>query len=219
MNIPDALDDVFDGDREEFEAAVELTQEFSTHPAKYKLSFEFDPQLRALPHSKQDMELYAAILVAQARLQLDEDDQSKVVSMLGQAGAFQSMLGNIELAETYLSSALEYADTFDCNEGVVVQQWLRLGDVLRLQGDFEEATEAFEGAIKAISENQSLKGFENFALQHFAKVFFDQKNFSKAGELFQAALNLRREEQKADLVASSEYGLKRCLELSNAKDV
>jgi tetratricopeptide (TPR) repeat protein len=229
-DLPEAFEDLFTGSRDEFDAAAELTDRFSTHPAQYKLSFDFNEQLRPVPHSSEDMERFSAILVAQARILLEDivwpQDlpsekpvsksalQEKLVSSLGQAGALQSILGHLDQAEIYLSSVLEYADTFDCNDGIVVQQWLRYSDVLLLQKEFAEAEQGFRDALKMIDSDLSLAGFRNFALQHLAKNYFDQKKYTEAAELFKEALNLRQQKPNKDLIASSELGLKRSLELA-----
>jgi tetratricopeptide (TPR) repeat protein len=193
----------------EIASARATLESHSTDLQEYELGFDFDRNLRELPHSPEDCERYAQVLLARVRLELEnpevEIDWLNCVRSAGMAGALLRMIGKPQQALVVLADCLHPFLLPRLTTEVFVQQAIRMADVLRVIGKFKEAQELLQAAQKVAPPP-----FLDFIHQHFGKLEFEQGRISDALTCFEKTLELRKARNDSNLLASTELAIQAC---------
>lgn len=193
----------------ELASARETLDTLSTDVREYELGFDFDRNLRELPHSPEDCERYAEVLLARVRLELEnpptEIDWVNCVRSAGMAGSLLRMIGKTQHSLVVLADCLHPAVLPRLTTEAFVQAAIRMSDVLRVMGKFKEARELLQTALK-VTPHQ----YEDFVLQHFGKLEFDEGRLLPAIELFEKARGLRVNRNDSALLESTDLAIRAC---------
>ena len=193
----------------ELASARETLDTHSADVRDYELGFDFDRNLRELPHSPEDCDRYSQVLLARVRLELEENpseiDWLNLVRSAGMAGALLRMIGKSNHALVVLADCLHPSLLSKLTPEVFVQQAIRMADVLRVLGKFKEARELLQTALK-VSPPQ----FEDFVLQHRGKLELEEGRIPSALEFFEKARELRRNRNDPALLESTELAIQVC---------
>jgi len=87
---------------------------------------------------------------------------------------------------------------------------IRLAQIFQLNGNLQAALEILNVAEKACRQNSETAALLDFVLQHMGKVYYDQKEYVKALQCFENALNLRTQKNSNDLLESSQQAIEAC---------
>jgi tetratricopeptide (TPR) repeat protein len=132
--------------------------------------------------------------LAAAERRLADGETAELHTYAGQAAR---LLGRHELAIGHLSRALELAPS--------PRAQIRLGEAYRCADRFADAERELR---EALLESQGTKD-EHYALQHLGKTLADAGRRFEAEAALERALELRRADGDAELVASTEAALRR----------
>jgi tetratricopeptide (TPR) repeat protein len=170
----------------------------------FDVSYRFpEGQLRAAPNDRAQMALASAWLEAEASRVTTAIERGK---LLGIAGAYAGMAGEIQRAETLLNDALEIA----AREGdarLAATQRIRLADVIAAAGHPREAASRLETLLAECGHDERLRGLTDFVHQHLGKALAEAGRIEEAIAHFERALALRTRQQDEDLVASTRHAL------------
>jgi tetratricopeptide (TPR) repeat protein len=148
----------------------------------------------ALRHGEAAVAMFAAH--AAGRYEPDE----LVVAMLAMAG-FRAELADYATAERLCERALAALDTRD-NQALRTEALIRLGNVRRLQGDFDRAEEALRAAVALAEGQPALLGAAHNAL---GIVFKETARYPAAAREYDIALGLSGD--ATDLAAAVHHNL------------
>lgn len=87
---------------------------------------------------------------------------------------------------------------------------IRLAQIYQLSGNLQTALEILTAAEKSCRANSETESLFDFVLQHLGKVYYDHKDYSKALQYFENALEMRTQKNSNELVESSLQAIKAC---------
>lgn len=123
-------------------------------------------------------------------------------------GVFQRMCWQLDKAETSLKEAFEILRENRYMPGVV-NTGIRLAHVYHWKEEYGKAEELFTRCLDICrkSNDNNVKKYESFCLQHLGKCRFDQAMFNDALNFFLGALDLRLLEGNLDLINSTRHAI------------
>jgi len=130
------------------------------------------------------------------------------VTRLGNLANFLKMLGAFTEADLYYKLAEDVILRFKLGEKHLLVNKLRWADSLRLQKHFEMAEVWFQECIQKAKVTKELQSYFDFGLQHLGKLYFDQKLYVPAIQIFSRALSIRRKKADNELLESTTQALK-----------
>lgn len=131
------------------------------------------------------------------------------VSLLGELGVWNRILGDLEKAEMHLLQSLKLIEEHGLDLRFAIQQRIRLGTVLQWQRRFNQSNALFAELIDECTNLPEGSAYLAFALQHSGKNFFDQHRYQEALESFEAAAEIRSATSvAADQIQSTEFAIK-----------
>jgi len=180
----------------------------------YNMSYGYDEELNELPENPNDMDSYADLLLAHSRIEMEnpasERNWLQISKSLGMAGSLRKMTGQFEDAEKLLRFSLDIIDQNKLKTAYKVQQSIRLCDVWKRTGAYENAHKELDKIIDICSKDESLIHYLDVALQHLGKLYFSMGNFEIALQSFEKALHLRLKKKDQDLIDSSQAAIESC---------
>ncbi|MEW6711863.1 MAG: hypothetical protein AB1403_18720 [Candidatus Riflebacteria bacterium] len=87
---------------------------------------------------------------------------------------------------------------------------IRLAQIYQLSGNLQTALELLTAAENVCLKNAEAASMLDFVLQHKGKVYYDQKDYSKAVQCFEIALKLRVQKNNSELLESSVQAIEVC---------
>jgi tetratricopeptide (TPR) repeat protein len=166
----------------------------------FDVSYEIDPEtLREVPNDPDDMRR----AVAHLRDELDRVDLSAIqrLRIYGQLGSFARITGDLDTAQVALERAVQLSETLGNPRAIFVNR-IRLAHVYQWQQRYAESNAIFDQLLEAPDPN-----YADFLYQHAGKNAFDQGHCLKAINLFEKALELRKRQNIAVLIESSQLAL------------
>lgn len=127
---------------------------------------------------------------------------------LSRIGVFQRMCWQLDKAEASLKEAFELLRENRHMSGVV-NSGIRLAHVYHWKEEYGKAEELFTKCLEICrkSNDNNVKRYESFCLQHIGKCRFDQSMFNDALNFFLRALDLRLPEGNVELINSTRHAL------------
>lgn len=132
-------------------------------------------------------------------------DAQVELSMLGYLTEAYRIIGDVETAERHGRAGLEIAERGTARQRVVAR--LRLGEVLRCAGRYDEAGRTLRTALAEIVDAET-EMYRDFVLQHLGKTYLNANLRDDAIMALREALRIRQRKGDAALIASSEEALK-----------
>jgi tetratricopeptide (TPR) repeat protein len=130
------------------------------------------------------------------------------VSILGETGVYLRIQGELAKAQEKLLKAVEIVKAHNLGIRIEIQQKIRLAHVYQWKNDFEASNALFGKILAICQDSEEAREYQDFALQHAGKNFFDQERFVEAQICFEKAWELRKEKKAPkDLIQSSHEAL------------
>jgi tetratricopeptide (TPR) repeat protein len=181
----------------------------------FDVSYRFpEGQLRAAPNDREQMTLACAWLEAEANLVTAAIARAK---LLGIAGGYTCMVGEIKRAKTLLNDALDVAAS-EGDARLAATQRTRLADVIAASGYPCTAASTRETLLTECGHDERLRGLTDFIHQHLGKALAKAGRIEEAIAHFELALALRAQVQDDDLVASTRHALGIALRMLTSND-
>lgn len=201
----------------ELEQAKKILATRDTDIDRYDLEYGYDEDLNEAPDVPEDMNDYADVLEAQARVEMEKPEARRnwesIAKDLGLAGALRKIAGGFEKAEKLLRYSLQLCLKHKLPEKLRLQQAIRLADVKKREGHLEEALQDLENLMDDCLSNPELElAYKDVILQHTGKVHFAMGDYHEALTNFQAALSIRTKKGDMDLISSTQTAIAACKE-------
>jgi len=139
----------------------------------------------------------------------DAEDLKTKVDLAGKAGWCFAVL-------TMHERAARLAEIVGSNLTLIIDlkskltSEIRLAQIHQLNGNLLTALAVLTAAEKACHDNTEAASLLDFILQHMGKIYYDQKDFPKAVQCFENALNLRIQKNSNELMESSLQAIEAC---------
>ena len=150
----------------------------------FNLSYTFDVNLREVLENPNEVEEYVQSLLIKIDSAANDIERSKI---LGEAGVFLRMLGQLKEAQKCLEQSNEILGSIPQSRWHCIQQ-IRLAHVYQWQKDFDRSNAIFNKLLDCEAENELF----DFVLQHAGKNYFDQQRYQEALVAFEKTLSLRQ---------------------------
>lgn len=200
--------------RKELSQALQTLDSQSSELDDYNISYGYDEDLNELPENPNDIEAYADLLIARSRVEMEkpalERNWLQISKSLGMAGSLRKMTGQFGDAEKLLRFSLHIIDQHELKTAYKVQQNIRLCDVWKRTGAYEDALQGLTEIIDLCSRGESLYQYLDVAIQHLGKIHFSLGNIEIALQSFERALNLRLKKKDQNLIDSSQHAIEAC---------
>jgi adenylate kinase family enzyme len=178
---------------------------------QFDLTYFYDDELKAVPNNRADMSVFVKLeteVVTKTDMNsLTVKEASLLLSRLGNLANFLKILRRNTEADQFYGLINELINKFNLSEKVKMVNKLRWADNYRYLTQFSVAETWFNDCYKTIRSNPELSRYEDFYFQHLGKVFFDQKKYVRALELFAHALRIRQKKKDKELLASTMQAL------------
>lgn len=115
------------------------------------------------------------------------------VTLLGELGVWNRILGEFEKAEMYLRQALRLIEERSLDRRFAIQQRIRLATVLQWQRRFQQSNTLFDELLEECASLDDAASYMAFTHQHAGKNLFDQGRYTEAVSHFEQALAIRQE--------------------------
>lgn len=166
--------------------------------------FHFDQDLRDIPDSHKEWELFLSDLKQQLKTETEEDKKLQLLEFIGMASR---TLIKLEDAEEYLLKAVNDSKNHS-TQSRHIQNLIRLAHVYQWKKNFEESHRLFDQASSLLKDRSVSEALVAAYHQHLGKLFFDQQMFERAEKEFGTALEIReRISAPIDQIESSRISL------------
>lgn len=180
-----------------------------------KPEFVLNENLRFIPKDPESLRLHIEDLKIEVK---NARDLSKKVSLLGEIGVYLRSLDLFDEAESSIKNALQLIAEHNLGLNKEIQNKIRLAHVYQEKKDFKISSEMFDDLITTCRTNPSAESLLHFALQHAGKNYFDQRQYQKARDFFEEALEIRKMiSAPQDQLESTQMALDRVYELMESK--
>jgi tetratricopeptide (TPR) repeat protein len=169
----------------------------------FDVSWSFDEEGRDVPNDAGQMRQAVRWLRERADEAADEAERAR---LLGWAGGYARMLGDLSMSVAVLSEAIRGADRVGAVR-LSVRLRIRLAHAHQWAGTFDKSNQVFEQLLVATAEDPTLADLRDFVHQHHGKNLADQCRTGEAVAHLEEALRLRREKGDEALIASTELAL------------
>lgn len=169
----------------------------------YDVSWSFDERGRDRPNDPGGMRAAVEWLRARAA----SAEATEQARLLGLAGGYARMTGDLGLSARLLGDAVALADELGYAR-LGLRLRIRLAHTRQWQGAFADSDRLLEQAVRRCREEAGLADLLDFALQHHGKSLLDQGRATEAVACLEEALALRQRKGDAELVASTELALR-----------
>ncbi len=161
-------------------------------------------QLRAVPDDLDEMHRAVDWLVERATSAKSAVERAR---MLGLAGGYAGIVGDVDRASRLLREAIELAQQAE-DPKITLTLHIRLADAIAGSGRPQDAAELLETQILRIHEDPTLEPLRDFAHQHLGKALIEAGEIQAGIDHLEHALRIRQEKGDPDLRASTEQGLR-----------
>ncbi len=178
----------------------------------FNMNFSFGDDLREVPEDSHQMKKGLDWLQDKL-VELGPEDNKKAAVILSHIGGYARIMGDLELSEKCYLDAIKVFEELKMSEQVFASK-LRLAVTYQHKGNTSKSSEIYTKAIKVIkgSKSQSVRGYLDFALQHYGKQKFEQKLYQEALNLFMEAYELRIIKGDLELLSSTELAISKTRE-------
>jgi tetratricopeptide (TPR) repeat protein len=168
-------------------------------------SYHYDSRLREVPDDPLAMRVACAVLASVLRSEdLPPTDE---LQLLGRIGPLYRMLGELDLAESYLSRAVELAAVTG-NRHALLSNRLRLAQVLQWRGRIVEADSMFLNCLSECEMQPELTLHNAAACHGYGKSLFEQGRYEEAAAQFRRALAVAGAVEDSEMIEASEPALR-----------
>ena len=178
----------------------------------FNLNYGFAEDLSELPEDRQSVLDFCSEAAAWINQEMEkpevEWDVKTLVSFLGKTAAFLKMVQELDDALEFIETAIALTQQHNLGPRQFVVQSLRWADILRYRGDFEEAGDLFDGALKICAALPDVADYKDVVLQHQGKLHFDLGEYEVALEKFNEALEIRKLKNDQSLIESTEIAIR-----------
>lgn len=165
------------------------------------VSYTIHPDtLREIPNDPEAMR-YALVHYQHKANQIALDIHEQIEAM-GMAGSLARILGELDLACTLLTHAVDMAETHRLNRMAFVNR-IRLAHTYQWMQKFDQSTAMFNALLKS-----PIEGYHDFLLQHAGKNAYDQGDYSQALTHFREALSQREHKGNMELIESTRTAIR-----------
>lgn len=171
----------------------------------YNCTTFIDESLREQANSVDEMSLAVKQLIED----LTDKSAAEQISMLGHLVHYLRVLQRLDEAESYAHDSLKLCQAEKMKRPEIAAR-LRLATIWQWQGDYVNADKMFVEVIDNCTQSKELVSYLDFAHQHYAKSLFEQKQYTKALEHFEAAKRIRLQKNDQALIQSTEYAIEVC---------
>lgn len=177
---------------------------------------EYDDRLRQV--ATEPEEIWSAVRHVVSHLDTLHDDRARV-SLMGWLTDAYRVLGELDLAEQWVTRNLDFLENTDLENVAVYQiaNRIRYGEVLRNADRYDAAEQVLNQAIDLIAQNPDAQSYLGYALQHLGKVYLDWSKLSMARQIIDRTEEIRAGDGNTRLIASTAAVRERlsALELGN----
>ncbi len=164
----------------------------------YNMEYEVDHSLREVPKDQTSMPNEIQFLINES---LDKTGVDKA-RLLSRIGVYQRICGELERSLTNLIEAKSLMRRYG-NLRLNTVTNLRIAQTLQFLQRFDESEQLFSKLGQEIQNDEELKDLLDFVYQHHGKLYFEQKKFNEALQLFHKALQLRKLKNEQELINST----------------
>ncbi len=166
--------------------------------------FHFDQDLRDMPDSRNEWELFLADLQNQLKIETEDEKKLQLFESIGTACR---ILMKLDEAEEFLLKAVNYSKDLSAHSRHI-QNLIRLAHVYQWKKNFKESHRLFDQAKLLINDKPASEALVAALHQHLGKLFFDQRKFVNSEGEFATALDIReRISAPYDQIESSRISL------------
>jgi len=165
--------------------------------------FRQDPQAQADQARALNVMAYSQMMLGQVAE--SRDTSAQAVEILGDMvdpmlwymamanyGYAEYLLGNYDQARILYESILHTANNVPCSPITLAYSRNNLGEIVREQGDYEQAKRLFQEAYDEFSAQHNRRGMA-FSLNNLGGLVFYSGDYNKAEKMYQRAYQLHRE--------------------------
>ncbi|HEY0071938.1 MAG TPA: tetratricopeptide repeat protein [Chloroflexia bacterium] len=168
-------------------------------------SYHYNSQLREVPDDPLAMRAACAVLASVLRSEdLPSADELQI---LGRIGPLYRILGELDLAESYLRQAVELAAATG-NRQALLSNRLRLAQMLQWRGRIAEADSMFLNCLAECEIEPEVAPYLATACHGYGKSLFEQGRYEEAAAQFRRALDLGGAVGDSEVVEASELALR-----------
>jgi tetratricopeptide (TPR) repeat protein len=168
-------------------------------------SYHYNSQLREVPDDPLAMRAACAVLASVLRSEdLPSADELQI---LGRIGPLYRILGELDLAESYLSRAVELAASTG-NRELLVSNKVRLAQVLQWRGRIAEADSMFLNCLAECEMEPELAPYMAAACHGYGRSLFEQGRYEEAAAQFKRALEIGGAVEDSEVVEASKLALR-----------
>ncbi|OUR96559.1 hypothetical protein A9Q84_09425 [Halobacteriovorax marinus] len=171
----------------------------------FNMEVEIQEDLREAPKSYDGMEKGVGFLKDEMNKTTDELNLASIYSLIGN---YSRILLKLADSEKFLNFSLEIYEKHELKiEAFAVK--IQLATTYLWNEQFTKADKFFLSAIKLCekSQNEKIKDYLDFVIQHYGKSKFEQKCYHEANVLFVRAMELRVVKGNLELMESSQKAL------------
>lgn len=173
----------------------------------HNMDFTFGPNLREVPISKIEM-LYGMMHIME-QLKNGQFNQEEQGMWNGLLGVYLRIVGELDESEKHLKTAIQIYKELEQSRRVFINT-LRLAHTYQWWTKFDISNQMFSELREQAESDPDLSDLLDFVYQHHGKNHFDQKEYETALSYFEKALDLRRNSQNEELIASTETAIEAC---------
>jgi tetratricopeptide (TPR) repeat protein len=164
--------------------------------------YGFDNTLKEIPFDRDEYISYRD----QLQKELAVCDSASRRSLLESLGMCVRIMGDLDLAEKYLTEAVVLSQTEPMWK--LAQNKMRLAHVYHWKSNFVKAHQLFDETKTILSAERDIVPLQASYHQHLGKLYFDQKNYAYALSEFEKALAIRKDLRLSeDLISSSQFAI------------
>lgn len=173
----------------------------------HNMKFKFGPNLREVPLAQ--MEMLQGMVYIKEQLNSNTYSDHEKSTMYGLLGYFLRIIGELEESKKYLNQAIEVSEKTDNQQSVFVNK-IRLANTYQWENNFDVSNNMFEELLKTVEKDPDYHVFLDFVYEHHGKNLFDQKEFQRALDYFNKALEIRLEGGNKELISATEHAINTC---------
>ena len=169
----------------------------------FDMSFSFADDLREVPTNATAMQQGVKELYRMLKTDASSEKSYDIRSTLG---VYERIQNNLTVSKEHLEICLDYYSKVEDEIKILINK-IRLAHTHQWAKDFSLANELLHQALQLSQSHPRFIRHQDFVLQHFGKLRYDQGLYREAEDFFNKALLLRQKKGIAELIVSTEFSL------------
>ncbi|MGP4109201.1 tetratricopeptide repeat protein [Virgibacillus sp. L01] len=173
----------------------------------FNMKFKYGPNLREV--AQDQLSMLEGMLYIKEQLNNNTYDDYEKSKRYGLLGYFLRIIGELEESKKYLNEAITISENMNNEQSVFVNK-IRLANTYQWENKFDISNQMFAELIEMAETDPNYNVYLDYVYQHYGKNLFDQKEFQRATDYFNKALEIRLENGNKDLISETEHAIRTC---------